>query len=404
MRLILPPEEFAESVATHLVELQFDGTLHFDRQNFALVLKSGTGNPLQTINLSNFYAAYSSEPNNLPELLKKVASLSRGTPDVSNYESIAPYLMLTILDRSQVMLDYYKARRDHGVAAGTPVLIAIAGALVLSPIIDTGTSLVHVTSALLDMWKVTADEVFDRASRNLSGATKHYNFESIVDTKNDMPEYHESMWNDGYDAARIAHEHIFLQELPVKGEKIVFLLSPSKLMVTGTESVIGVAFGVSQLDKSSLPPFVVISRNGKLLNYVPDKNKEAGFYIALHRAQTNYFGRAYYLQKELLVSADVLIGDVTVADFTVAQHQDKRLASMCTWTEGVDSLLPKTDAITFIGTAGGAPKIVARTSWENAVPLVGDLMEQTHDYPPRFRTKSFPTLQQLDAMGIHDIF
>jgi|AGTN01.1.fsa_nt_gi Protein of unknown function (DUF1444). len=404
MRLVLPPEEFAESVATHLVELQFDGSLQFDRQGFALVLQSGTGNPLQTINLSSFYSDYSQDPNNLQEILKKIASLTRGTPDVSDYESIAPYLMLNVFDRSQVMFDWHKIRRDHGSAAGTPVLIEIAGGLVLGPVIDTGNSLVHVTSTQLNMWSRTAGEVFDRASRNLSGSTEHWRFESVVDSVRDMPEYHQSLWNDGYDAARIAHEHIFLEGLPVKGEKLVFLVGASKLLVTGSDSAIGIAAGLSLLEKSSMPPFVIVSRNGKLLNYVPDKEKQAGFYEVLHRLQTHYFGRSYYHQKEQLTTADVLVNDIFVAEFTVAQNKDMRIASMCTWTEGVETLLPKADSISFVQVESGDVKIVARTSWEKAMQFIDDRIEQTQDYPPRFRTKGFPTAQQINAMGIHDIF
>ncbi|MBK9205162.1 MAG: hypothetical protein IPL73_22605 [Candidatus Obscuribacter sp.] len=51
MEPLLSPETFAERAAEELIEAIVDGTLGFDRQQFALVIKSGTGKALKTIYL-----------------------------------------------------------------------------------------------------------------------------------------------------------------------------------------------------------------------------------------------------------------------------------------------------------------------------------------------------------------
>lgn len=69
--------------------------------------------------------------------------------------------------------------------------------------------------------------------------------------------------------------------------------------------------------------------------------------------------------------------------------------SYATWTDTANSLLPKTDVLV-LGRIGSEPQMV---EWEKVVDVAGDLMEAVDIYPPRFGVRSFPSEEQLAAMG-----
>ena len=66
----------------------------------------------------------------------------------------------------------------------------------------------------------------------------------------------------------------------------------------------------------------------------------------------------------------------------------------------MDSLLPKTQLIFFVGPAGAA----AAGEWDRVAEVVGDLLEMDESlYPVRYRVKHSPTQEQLDAIGKLDL-
>ena len=81
----------------------------------------------------------------------------------------------------------------------------------------------------------------------------------------------------------------------------------------------------------------------------------------------------------------------------VHNNQTGEVTSYCVWSEGVDSLLPKTDMIYFFRPDEGEDqgKIVNGCAWDAVEKVVKPLLEPQDTYPPRYRVRSFPTAAQL---------
>jgi hypothetical protein len=93
--------------------------------------------------------------------------------------------------------------------------------------------------------------------------------------------------------------------------------------------------------------------------------------------------------------------DIFVATYSGIQNEKTgRIASYCMWSEGLDSLLPKTDQIFFF--RPDAPedhKLAASGEWDHVHRIVGNLMEAQDTYPERWRVREFPSEGMLEQIG-----
>ena len=75
------------------------------------------------------------------------------------------------------------------------------------------------------------------------------------------------------------------------------------------------------------------------------------------------------------------------------------MISYCVWTDGIDSLLPKTDLI-MIGNVEGS----AAYEWDRVAEVAGHMLEAVEDlYPTRYRVSQIPTDEQLRQIGQYDV-
>ncbi|HEX7989324.1 MAG TPA: hypothetical protein VF513_04125, partial [Stenotrophomonas sp.] len=81
--------------------------------------------------------------------------------------------------------------------------------------------------------------------------------------------------------------------------------------------------------------------------------------------------------------------DVFVASFMV--HNEDRV-SLCAWTDGVASSLPRTDRLVLVMPVDGGEAETLMVDWEQAQPVLGHLLREDprHIHPPRFLTLGFP--------------
>jgi len=75
--------------------------------------------------------------------------------------------------------------------------------------------------------------------------------------------------------------------------------------------------------------------------------------------------------------------------------QNLSYQTYCVWSEGVDSLLPKTDLVFFYRDGDEDGDIPAQVEWDQVQAAFGDLMEPLDMYPPRFRVREFPGEERL---------
>ncbi len=101
---------------------------------------------------------------------------------------------------------------------------------------------------------------------------------------------------------------------------------------------------------------------------------------------------------DLAPAVQDLVGEeIFVASVVFRESSRRGLETVTTWTEGVPSLLPRTDAIAFARSTATEPLVVP---WDAAHAVVGSMMEPTMHQPERYRVQSFPeqtVLMQLAA-------
>jgi hypothetical protein len=406
MSQILSPEQFAELAVERMVEPIVDGDLSLDRDKFALVVKSGTGQPLQMVRLSRFYETYAQEPTLLDDILKRVAELARDQPNINDFRSVAPNLMPAIRDRADVFFEWYAARREYGDAAGDLRGLVFAEHFIIYPVIDTGARLGSVPSQVMDSWGVDFESIMELAIQNLVAATPHTNFSSLVDTESNTSEMHQSTWCDHFDAVRTCY--FDFPELDVPGEKLYLMLDTSRLFIWGADSTVGTAYVLNELEKAAeenestdrrLPPYVFRRDvTGGLVIHHPHPEKEAALYNALRRHQIIHRSRIYERQRVFLSSdADIQEQEIYVGKFGAFQKPDGQIYTACTWTEGAEILLPKTDTVMFAKDKGEGTEfeMAAEVPWEKVAEIMGDQLVAVNFYPPRFRTVGWPSDAQL---------
>ena len=112
----------------------------------------------------------------------------------------------------------------------------------------------------------------------------------------------------------------------------------------------------------------------------------------------------YAEQKKMLETANEKAGvDQFIAKVTVHKVREGSVFTLTSWTDGVDdALLPEADVVAmarFISEKEGAA-LLGYVKFERLKEVAGELMEATEFYPPRYRTRRFPSMEQLTEMGI----
>lgn len=113
---------------------------------------------------------------------------------------------------------------------------------------------------------------------------------------------------------------------------------------------------------------------------------------------------SYGSQKSILEAKFEREGtDIFVATFMAFENKEKRiLRSVATWTETVDSLLPKADTV-LLNRATGPEEVnpLGEARWERLVEIVGHRMERQEGmYPERYRVTTFPTTEEIDRLDL----
>jgi len=75
-------------------------------------------------------------------------------------------------------------------------------------------------------------------------------------------------------------------------------------------------------------------------------------------------------------------------------------ATIAFWSENIDTVLPRTEIISFQTVYPAEMRVIvhAAAEWDRVREVVGDLMEPVGVYPERYRVRSFPTPDQIEAI------
>jgi hypothetical protein len=179
---------------------------------------------------------------------------------------------------------------------------------------------------------------------------------------------------------------------------ILFVPHRDQLWINGTYNSPGIAailkFGPeSHFNQGrGLSPSLYLPSEGKLVNYLPKDpaHRELALSIQRRRDVLDYAQQTEYLntihERENI--------DVFVASCSAYKRKEEGTFTLCVWTNGIDTLFPKTDHIAFLVDKQRNDHLTV--PWESSFPVLRELMEVQPDLAPvRYRVRNFPDPPQL---------
>lgn len=252
----------------------------------------------------------------------------------------------------------------------------------------------YVTSERLDAWGVGFPQLLDVAIGNLRERTRGGLEEAV-------PGLWVSSWHDDYDVARILLPDL-IERCEVVGSHVAMLLHNNVLLVTGSEDASGLEKMASfSQDSYEIPRFVsgvpLVLSDGWRPFELPETHPLCRRYQSLWHLTmaTDYPRQGDQLQDHYRRRGEGLF--VAAAMLT----RNAVWPTVTCWTDGVDSLLPRTAAIclqTVCRDDMSMTFYTALADWETVQNVVGDLMEPVGLYPERYRVRSFPAPEQLEVI------
>ena len=195
-----------------------------------------------------------------------------------------------------------------------------------------------------------------------------------------------------------------LHQFDVQGELIAMVPNRDTLIVTGSSNLPGLKIMAARARQALAEPRPISMLAFRLAEdeweeWLPPDDHPLYHEYAILRLQS--LGQQYAEQKEMLDAQYQSSGQALfVATYSGADNnQTGEVMSYCVWSEGVDSLLPKTDMIHFFRPDDSKDhgKIVVSCTWEAAELALKPLLDPIDIYPPCYPVQSFPTLRSCDG-------
>lgn len=379
-------DRFAKIVLKAFADVGVPTKFRYVKEDFSLVSDGD-----QVFNLHNFYDEYCRLSRaDREEALKRWAMVQfetiGGIPDDVDeaLENLRPKLWmkwsLEIL-RFQTRLKGNEWKSAPVMSVGTHLCVAL--------VYDLPHAMASIVPDQLEKWGISFHQAFNAARENLS--------ETPAKVAHLGESFFASVTGDNYDASRIVLLDR-LQQLPVKGELIVAVPNRDSLLVTGSEDPDGlrVMFDLVKAAMSEPRPMSPIP-----LRLVGDQwfdwdlPSTLPMYHKWRALQMEFLGGIYGEQKQYLEALNEKAHeDVFVATYSCMRKKTGEGLSFCIWGEGIPTLLPKTD-IVYIGRQD---KTAVMVEWDQMELVVGELVEPTDHYPPRYRVNSFPSNEEFGRL------
>lgn len=273
--------------------------------------------------------------------------------------------------------------------------IPITEHFALSLAIDSAETVRDVTRADLERWGRTFDELLPVAKHRLAEASEPLRFVEVA------PGVLRSAWNDVYDASRIAVPGLF-RALGVRGRPVVTLPNRNSLLVAGSddpEALLALVELTGQILETEPRPQTGRPLVLAGLEWEAFVTEEPRVRAALEQRAAIDRARDQSEQKAALEAHFEKTGrDCFVATASLVQRDDGSLFSYCVWVDGVtDALLPRTDLVVF-GYGPEDAKSFFRVPLDAVLELLPHRMTAQGSYPERWRTTTFPSSDELEAL------
>ncbi len=262
---------------------------------------------------------------------------------------------------------------------------------------DFGQHMTGVTADAADPWGQTHDTIFDRARANLAALER--------------PSWQELGDGVFQIASDVTFEESFVlvnavwKSLDVQGEPVVAIPNRGVLFATGADNTAGLSRLLAEAQRSMQErpwPLSATLLHRADDSWQPFLPPDAETDCAAHAFELVSLAITYSEQQKALEKYfERESMDVHVAKFGFMRGESgpDSIQSWCSWTEGVESLLPRTDVVVLSRGDEDIPARIVR--WPDLARISGHRMQATEDAPPRFRVSLFPLEEwpQLEAAG-----
>ena len=390
-------EKFARMVMAGIRRAGEQRKIHFDAERFCLRPEA---DEVSVMNLTNVYAEYCAagkdlRPKLLSNLVRNWFADRRMLP--AAFSDVHPDLLPTVRSRTYFEFATLQLKLEgNRTAADYPQQI-LAEHLAIGLVYDLPESMRTIVAADLENWGVTFYEAIEAACTNLRQKE-----DPVFVSPHDG--VYLSATGDNYDASRLILTDM-MHQFEVRGDRIAMVLNRDTLAITGSECMAGLKIIAARARQALTEPRPISTialrlENEEWQEWLPPPNHSLHQEFALLRMQS--LGQQYAEQKELLDEHFRRSpNDVYVAMFSAARNiQTGAVNSYCVWSDGVQSLLPKTDLVYFFRPGAGESQdgLIATCPWETLEREFGPLVEPLDLYPPRYRVRSFPSETQLQRL------
>lgn len=386
----LAREEFAKQLAAELQRVGSTGRWEFDAEEFSLRCEA----PEAVINLGNFYAEHEKLPqegqeNHLRQIVVSILSSHQELPD--ELEHARHDLRLKLWCRASIDKTDLKAQVEGKPGIEMP-LVPVGKHLYASVVFDFPTSVRSIQSKELEAWDITPYEAIEIAKQNL------IEDEAVLVSSGDS--FYASVTGDSYDATRLLLTDR-IRGLTVEGDPIAMVPNRDCLLITGSDDEDGLATMLQVAEQATQDPRPMLPLPLRLtgdewVDWMPPADHP--LYQTFQLLELKYLYPEYNEQQELLNALHDARGEaVYAASLTAVKREDESLLSYTVWSEGLEILLPKSQYVVF--SDAESEGALASGTWDRVHEVVGDVMEETDWYPLRYRVHSFPTPEQLEAIG-----
>jgi hypothetical protein len=392
-----PPsrDKYARLLIKKLAIYHPDEPVRFDEGGFRLLV--GTDGS-HVINLHNLYAEYCAADRQERVLqLDRAATMVQPASLPASFAEARPHLMPAL--RGRGMMEYVRlVELDR--EPGTP-----SGSLALPFSSDTALMLVHdgdrmmqsFGPAQLEQWGVSAEEALAAAMDNLRDAT----VDRFVQVERGV---FAGDWGDAYDSSRLllpdlAHRIAGANPLAMIPARNTLLLASGNDL-EGVRAMLALAQRIADTEPRPVSALMYRYEGGRPVEHVPD---DAQVRAGLERLGRQYLFGDYAAQKETLDELHEKNGtDIFVATYKVMREDASGIEySMCSWTRGVDTLLPRTDRVALVILDGDQMEELLIVSWDTLYAACGDLMHPVEEaWPARYRVGAFPDLALARSLAL----
>ena len=392
-------DAFAQLMILALAKAGRAGPFTYEREAF-LIRDGGESN---TINLHNAYRDYCRSPRRgRTDVIRIYAALPKEDALELSYAEVRSRLLPRVQSRSYFHLVELQIQLQGAKTLDPFPHEPFAEAFGLGLVVDHDNAIAAVSRAQLRDWKVSFEDALAVAKENLWR-------QSNADFVAARPGLYVSPWQDTYDPSRL-YLHDLIWQLKVSGNHVAVAPNRKALLVTGEADADGLvalaALAEQMMEDDRVVSGVALRLDGaRWAPWLPPADHPA--YAAFRQLAVRTQATDYADQKDLLDKLhDKRQEDVFVAKLTVRQNTETgKLTSYATWVDGVtDGLLPEADQVVLYR-ANDDEAVEGRSAivpWGPLREAVGDLLERTEHYPPRYRFRSFPTGEMLDRLGVRE--